>query len=319
MKKMLFGGVALAAMLASPAMAADMGVPRTFAPPPPSWTGFYVGGNFGGVWGNTDPGFIAGCPPSVGAGTFQGGVIPNLPSATCFAPSSPPLFTQVGTQPFHNHGWEGGGQIGFNYQYQWAVFGIEADLQSFRPKGSQTVSGIYPLQPGAVPCSAGFAPSGTGGCQFGFSQNSDGKWLATVRGKVGAVWGNWLVYGTMGVAWARMSFTSNFADATAPALFAGVGGGLTIANLANSFTVTETKVGVVGGAGLSYMLTRNWILSVEYLRAEIWGVGGDTLAVTTATCTVAGCVTPPGFFNQQFHYDTTFIENIVRAKLDYKF
>src|SRR5689334_19179267 len=86
MNKILLGSVALAAMLTGPAMAADYAPRRaatTFVEPAASWTGFYIGGNIGGVWGNTDPGFIAGCPPSVGAGTIQGGVLPNLPSATC--------------------------------------------------------------------------------------------------------------------------------------------------------------------------------------------------------------------------------------------
>jgi outer membrane immunogenic protein len=51
MEKLLLGSVGLAAMLAGPAMAADVPV----APPPPpvayyNWSGAYVGGNIGGVW-----------------------------------------------------------------------------------------------------------------------------------------------------------------------------------------------------------------------------------------------------------------------------
>ena len=51
MKKFLLGSVGLAAMLAGPAMAADMRLPP---PPPPvvyyDWTGAYIGFNAGGVW-----------------------------------------------------------------------------------------------------------------------------------------------------------------------------------------------------------------------------------------------------------------------------
>jgi outer membrane immunogenic protein len=51
MKKFLLGSVGLAAMLAGPAMAADM---RVAPPPPPvvyyDWSGAYIGGNIGGVW-----------------------------------------------------------------------------------------------------------------------------------------------------------------------------------------------------------------------------------------------------------------------------
>jgi outer membrane immunogenic protein len=52
MKKFLLGSVALAAMLAGPAMAADMPV-KVKAPPPVvyyDWSGLYVGFNIGGTW-----------------------------------------------------------------------------------------------------------------------------------------------------------------------------------------------------------------------------------------------------------------------------
>src|ERR1700682_3603630 len=57
MKKILLATVALTALVAAPAMAADLARPvYKAAPPPPvyaySWTGCYVGGNVGGVWGN---------------------------------------------------------------------------------------------------------------------------------------------------------------------------------------------------------------------------------------------------------------------------
>jgi outer membrane immunogenic protein len=58
MKKFLLGSVGLAAMLAGPAMAADMPV----APPPPpvvyyDWSGAYIGGNVGGIWSTVDQTF----------------------------------------------------------------------------------------------------------------------------------------------------------------------------------------------------------------------------------------------------------------------
>jgi outer membrane immunogenic protein len=297
MNKVLFGSVALAAMLAGPAVAADMGVPRAAVAPAASWTGFYVGGNIGGVWGNTDPGFIAGCSPAVGASTVFGGVVPNLPTNAAFCTlniAGPgnvagPV-TATGTQTFHNKGWTAGGQVGFNYQYQWAVFGIEADFQAFAPKGTVNFGGNYPLLPNAVPC----VPGNFGGCGYGFTEHSSGRWLTTVRGKVGAVWGNWLLYGTMGVAWAKMSFASSFVDTVGNASYA---------------SFSQTKAGVAGGAGLSYMITRDLIVSVEYLRTEIWGVGGDVTAINVAAPAITA----------NYHYDATFIENIVRLKLDHKF
>jgi outer membrane immunogenic protein len=52
MKKLLLGSMALAAVIAGPAMAADMPV-KAKAPPPPvvyDWSGAYVGFNIGGAW-----------------------------------------------------------------------------------------------------------------------------------------------------------------------------------------------------------------------------------------------------------------------------
>jgi uncharacterized cupin superfamily protein/opacity protein-like surface antigen len=56
MKRILLGSMALAAMIAGPAMAADMPV-KVKAPPPVvlyDWSGAYVGFNIGGVWADVD-------------------------------------------------------------------------------------------------------------------------------------------------------------------------------------------------------------------------------------------------------------------------
>jgi outer membrane immunogenic protein len=50
------GIIAISALIGLPAMAADMAVKAPFLAPAAaeSWTGFYVGGNLGGAWTNTD-------------------------------------------------------------------------------------------------------------------------------------------------------------------------------------------------------------------------------------------------------------------------
>jgi len=59
MKKLSLAGIALAVVVAGPAMAADLSLkPMYKAPPPPvpvwSWTGCYVGGHVGGLWAHKD-------------------------------------------------------------------------------------------------------------------------------------------------------------------------------------------------------------------------------------------------------------------------
>ena len=52
MKKFLFGGIALAAMAAAPAMAADMPIKAALQQPVAyyDWSGAYAGFNAGGAW-----------------------------------------------------------------------------------------------------------------------------------------------------------------------------------------------------------------------------------------------------------------------------
>ena len=59
MKKFLLGSLALAAMIAAPAMAADMPVKAPLpAPVVYDWSGSYVGFNIGGVWYDVDRTFV---------------------------------------------------------------------------------------------------------------------------------------------------------------------------------------------------------------------------------------------------------------------
>jgi outer membrane immunogenic protein len=51
MKKVAIGGVALAASIGTPALAADMALKAPPSIPAWSWTGFYVGANGGYAWG----------------------------------------------------------------------------------------------------------------------------------------------------------------------------------------------------------------------------------------------------------------------------
>ena len=67
MKKIFLAAVALTALAAAPAMAADLSRPVYRAPPPPapvyifSWTGCYIGGHVGGLWAQKDW-TVAGAP-----------------------------------------------------------------------------------------------------------------------------------------------------------------------------------------------------------------------------------------------------------------
>jgi outer membrane immunogenic protein len=115
-------GVALAALVAAPAMAADLGVrpaPAYKEPPMPvasfSWNGCYVGGNIGYGWGKS----------STDAGSSVN-VIVDEPVA------------DYGSSP---NGVVGGGQIGCNYQSGSFVIGLEGEGWWSGMKATTTVVG----------------------------------------------------------------------------------------------------------------------------------------------------------------------------------
>lgn len=124
MKKFLLGSVGLAAMLAGPAMAADM--PIKAPPPPPvayyDWSGAYIGFNAGGVWNEINRSFKVG-----------GAVDPNF-----------------GTN-------DSDGIFGFHAgaQWQWGawVLGVEAALSGCLSECRST-SGVVP--PPGIPANTFF-------------------------------------------------------------------------------------------------------------------------------------------------------------------
>jgi outer membrane immunogenic protein len=98
-----YGGYLLAtasglATAMSGAQAADLpmkAAPRVAPPPPPLWTGFYIGGHIGGAWQNVNPVYLPGGGYGFGASGW---------------------------------GFLGGGQIGYNWQTGNIVWGVEADI-----------------------------------------------------------------------------------------------------------------------------------------------------------------------------------------------
>ena len=115
MKKILMATVALSALVAAPAMAADLARPVYKAAPPVEvgydWSGLYFGGHVGYGWGNTD----------ITDHSFFGN--------TFFIP----------TQKFDTtNGFLGGVQGGWNYQFGHFVLGSEVDFSWADVKGDQT-------------------------------------------------------------------------------------------------------------------------------------------------------------------------------------
>ena len=204
--------------LASSAMAADL--PRKAPPVSPvqsvqaaNWTGLYVGVHGGYSWGRWN-----------GDLTFDPGGGP----IEVFDPAN---------RTIDGNGWLAGGQIGFNYQLNSFVVGIEADASWTNLKGS----GSFNTAPGDV--------------NWAIENRLD--WFGTVRGRAGIAVNNFLFYATGGAAFGQSK------------------GDLVVTNVIPCCLVTavasakENHVGWAAGGGIEWMYSRNWSVKAEYLHVDL--------------------------------------------------
>lgn len=181
-------GISLAAVSAifgiGAASAADLPA-RTYSKAPvavapvENWSGWYVGVNGGGVWGNASTGLSI------------------SPNNTFFNPLNQPTVIAVGSNRINNSGGVAGGQIGYLWQAGPAVFGLEAGLDWMNATGSVASTGIYPQN----------QPIG-----FGFAEKVSTDWLFTFLGRIGFDAGGWMPYVTGGLAVSNLKYTNVFTD-----------------------------------------------------------------------------------------------------------
>ena len=270
--KTRFGWALASAMLMGTfgsAHAADMAVK---APPPPpmvvdTWTGFYIGINGGGIWGRDH---LTSVPADAGTTAFWAG---------CFAAGACPRDYGRNT----DSSGEFGGQIGYNWQMNSFLLGIESDIQWTDVRSSASVA---------------LANTGTGFVAFNGTASSKLEWFGTTRGRLGFLaTPSFLLYGTGGVAYGSIasSWTANF-PGTAQLV---------------SGSDTNTRAGWVAGVGGEWKMNRNWIFGVEYLHMELDGRSFGATGLGSTGCTALNC----NFTVATDHFKT----DTVRARVSYKF
>ena len=207
-----------AAALAAPAFAADLPLKAPPAPAPVpyfSWTGFYIGANIGGAWSH-------------------GSITDNATGASLSA---------------NNSGFIGGGQLGFNYQFNTFVLGAEWDIDGTTL--SRTSAAV---------------PTGLGTLQAHVATD----WISTLTARGGVAVDRWLLYVKGGGAWAQNSLT--FSDLT-------TGGSASFSNTATGWTV---------GLGAEWAFAPQWSAKLEYDYAKFdnWSpsttsvIAGDSVTVS---------------------------------------
>jgi outer membrane immunogenic protein len=264
--RLLQASAAFITLLASPVMAADMPVKTSLPPltaPVFSWTGVYFGLNAG--WLSANNSMVNQATPG----------------------SEEPGLAALSTGDFslgNKSGFIGGAEIGYNYQFNNWVAGIEADIQGI---AGQAVNGSI--------------TSTSGPLSSTLTGSMDTRWLGTLRGRLGFLPAQTLlVYGTGGLAYSEISASTSLTQSDGSS-FTGSGTG------GDDFV--ELVTGWTAGGGVEWMFTQNWSFKVEYLHYDLGTASFTWLAQDTTTGT-------PGAIYQN---ETTSIHNqgnIVRVGLN---
>ncbi|MGQ0671979.1 MAG: outer membrane beta-barrel protein [Hyphomicrobium sp.] len=258
-----YGGGSGGAAAAAGYGGASGGVASAATPPSQSWSGFYIGATAAAAFATDDADMSCDDP----TGAFDG--TPDCAASFAFnyLPSNFDL---------DDVGFLGGLQAGFNMRTGNLVYGLELDFAGSTLSGSDSAATVLPVA-----------------IDIYTRATQDMQWLSTLRGRIGFVNGNVLVFASGGLAVGQIDYHFSLA---APA----------VAGLADE-RETKVKVGWTAGAGFEYGLG-NWSLKTEYLYYDL---GDETVR---ANSTVGG-VPNPAVFDPEFETDG----HIARVGLNYHF
>jgi outer membrane immunogenic protein len=271
MKRILFG-LAAAASVATSAFAADLPA-RTYTKAPAyvepvfTWTGFYVGGNVGYGWGHSD----------------------SSTTVTRLNTGLPLPGTLNGTNGSGNNvdGVIGGGQLGYNWQIQNWLVGLETDIQGSDQRGSSAITCLACVN---------------GGTDIVTNLTQKLDWFGTFRGRVGVLaTPSVLFYATGGLAYGEVKIGGS---ATGESTL----GTPTTVGLSGA---SSTRAGWTAGAGVEGMIGNGWSAKLEYLYMDLGTVSGgaDPLTGILVPVRTAGAVS----------YSSHFTDNILRVGINYHF
>ena len=232
MKKWIFAGMALTvSTLVGPVYAgsdysSDKNIKNVVStettPSLYNWTGFYVGAQGGYSYGRFDPDL-----------TLDGdwSTLPADRTA---------IETAHGTRSLIARGGSAGGLLGYNYQMNHWVFGLEADGSYLWLRNSRDTS-IF-----SVPTTPD---------TFSVRTSFKTHYLATVGPRVGYAFGRFLPYVTGGLALGDLDFAQEIDQHNAAFQEGG--------------SHSRTNAGWMAGAGLQYGITDHWSVRAQYQYVDL--------------------------------------------------
>jgi outer membrane immunogenic protein len=277
----IFWAVA-AALLGGPtdATAADLALKMpvkapvaAVAEPIYSWTGWYGGLSGGYGSGHSDPGAV------ITPGSFP------LPAGFELDPLVPQPRSIADPDV---KGWLFGGQLGYNFQVDRAVFGVESDISWANIGGSRD----------GAPFSLRIDNDGDGGRIDAAGRVATKlDWFGTVRGRFGYALDRFMPYVTGGLAYGDIKTT---VSATGSQFDTGVTPARLIATSNIAASTSSVHVGYALGAGLDWAVTERWMLRAEYMYLNFGRGSAFGIAPITAS-------------------DSGMNVNLVRGALNYRF
>ncbi len=170
-----------------------------------NWTGFYLGGHLG--WGAVDQDTTL---------LVSSAGVPILPPGTVINGDASSFI--------------GGSQIGYNWQTNKWVFGVEGDFSWAGANSSVTTAGTLVANSFRI-------------------QNMNSHWYTALTGRIGYAWDNWLLYGKGGAAWMNASNSAS----------------VNVAGVVTTFPeVTDTRGGWTLGVGIEQAIWNSWSWKLEY-------------------------------------------------------
>jgi outer membrane immunogenic protein len=186
--------------------------------------------------------------------------------------------------PFLNSGMDntgaiGGAAVGYNWQVDSTLFGVEADYSAFDGRNSMT-SAVTAANPYRVEAS------------------TDVDWVATLRGRLGVAFDRSLVYVTGGFAFGERKFNQSIVQLNVPYVETGAS--------------SSAKAGWVLGAGIEHALDDKWSFRLQYQHVDLGSESGGSAGVCPPPL-VADCAVYTGSHKVDFAFDS------VTAGISYRF
>jgi outer membrane immunogenic protein len=225
----IFGGLAYA----GPEAFSGKEMKEVAPPPPPpprfNWSGFYIGGFGGYKYSSVDLNLDL-------SGEWNG------------APGPRDMVESEGSGNLNNSGAELGGLVGYNYQWNCWVLGLEVDGGYLWARDSSNSGIFFPSQFQPVDVRSSFKT----------------HYLVTVAPRFGYAFGRWLPYVTGGLAVGDLEYAQEIAFP---------GGGPTDREGASR---TNTNPGWMVGGGLQYALSDHWSVRAQYQYIDLGSISFES-------------------------------------------